>query len=341
MIESLYVGVFLIAFSVVIVLTPLMRKIALTLNIMDHPSSPVKTHKHPTPYLGGMAIFLGIVTALLTARFFTHFPTGTLRSLRGILTGATFVVAVGLLDDLKPGGLRFQWKFLFQFVAAFLLLLFDVRIKFIQPVWLADLLTVVWVVGVTNAFNIIDIKDGLAASQAFMASLGFLFISLPTEEIYVNFAAAAAAGAAVAFIPYNMSGRMKIFMGDTGSLMLGFCMAALSMGTSYTHVNEIGVFAPLLILGLPLYDTLFVSFLRIKQGKSPFLGSKDHLALKLEALGLTSRQLVAALATVAALFSTAAYCVTWWPLHISLFVFAVAIAIGVYVVMKLQKVVVP
>jgi UDP-GlcNAc:undecaprenyl-phosphate GlcNAc-1-phosphate transferase len=237
-----------------------------------------------------------------------------------------------------PNGLSFKWKFFFQFIGALLLLWFDIRIKFIQPPWVAAVVTVVWVVGISNAFNLIDIMDGLASSQAFVASLGFLFISLPTEEIYVNFAAAAVAGASLAFIPYNMSERWKIFMGDAGSLMLGFFLAALSLGTSYTRVSEVGLFAPIMILGLPIYDTFFVSALRIKQGKSPFLGSKDHLALKIRSLGFSSHQVAFLMAGVAACFSAVAYLVTYVPFYISLFLFAVAAMIGLYVVIKLHRV---
>src|SRR2546421_12575391 len=109
------------------------------------------------------------------------------------------------------------------------------RIQFISPHWLGGALTMLWVVGVMNAVNIIDIMDGLASGIGVIASLGFLFISLPSEEIFVNFTAAALAGALLGFIPYNLSGRWKIFMGDTGSLLTGFVLAALSLGTAYTR----------------------------------------------------------------------------------------------------------
>jgi UDP-GlcNAc:undecaprenyl-phosphate/decaprenyl-phosphate GlcNAc-1-phosphate transferase len=341
MIDKHYIMAFLMSFALVLVLTPLMRAAALAWGILDHPSTPVKTHHQPTPYLGGVAIYGAVLVTLFLLRLLTHFPTGTLRSLRGILVGSGFMVIVGLIDDIKPGGLVFQWKFFFQFIGALLLIYFDVRIKFIQPDWLSMVVTVLWVIGITNAFNIIDIMDGLACSQAFVASLGFFLISIPTEEIYVNFLGATVAGAALAFIPYNMSTRWKIFMGDTGSLCLGFLMAALSMGTSYTRVNEVGLFAPLLILGLPLYDTFFVSFLRIKQGKSPFLGSKDHLALKLRSLGLSPRRVVFLMAWMAGLCSLCGYYITWCPLYISIFLMAALMVVGLFIVKKLQKVQVP
>ena len=127
--------------------------------------------------------------------------------------------------------------------------------------------------------------DGLASGFTFVAAAAFLFIALPTEDIYVNFAAAALCGAALGFFPYNLSKHWKIFMGDSGSLMLGFVCSSLALGTSYGGSSRFSVFAPLLILALPMYDTILVSVCRVRRGMSPFLGSKDHFPLRLEILG--------------------------------------------------------
>jgi len=134
--------------------------------------------------------------------------------------------------------------------------------------------------------------DGLASGIAVIASLGFLFISLPSEQFYVNIASVSLAGALLGFMPYNFSRRRKIFLGDTGSLFIGFTLAALSMGTSYTHVNNAGVFAPILILGIPIYDTILVTILRLQKGMSPFLGSRDHYALRLERHGFYREEIL-------------------------------------------------
>lgn len=336
-----YVVAGLTAFLLTFLTTPIVRILAIRWGVMDHPHSEVKTHKSPVPYLGGLAIYVGFAGALILLRVITHFPSGTLRSLWGLLLGAAFLAGVGLVDDLKkPLGLSFQSKFFFQFIAATILVLFDIRIRFIQPDWVAILLTLVWVTGISNAINLIDIMDGLASSQTLVASLGFLLISLPTEQIYVNVAASAMVGAALAFIPHNMSRKRKIFMGDMGSLMLGFLLAGLSLGTNYTQMSDVGVLAPLLVLGLPVYDTFFVSFLRIKQGKSPFLGSKDHLALKLRSVGYTTEQVVLLFASVGVVLSAGAYLLTLTPFYVSLFVVATLLLFGLYVMVKLHDVVV-
>jgi UDP-GlcNAc:undecaprenyl-phosphate/decaprenyl-phosphate GlcNAc-1-phosphate transferase len=341
MTSSLTPAAFLIAAALALVLVPLARRAALRWGVLDAPSTPIKTHRVPTPYLGGVAVYAAVAGTLVLLRLLTHFPTGTLRSLRAVLVGGGFVMLLGLVDDVKRGGLDFRWKFFFQFLGAALLMAFDIRIKFIQPDWLGAAFTVLWVVGVTNAFNIIDIMDGLSSSQAMAACVGFLFIALPHEEIYVNLAAAALAGACLGFLPYNLSSSRKIFLGDAGSLFLGFTLAAVSMGMSYTTETPVGLVAPFLILGLPIYDTLFVMALRVRQGKSPFLGSKDHLALKLRALGFTSRQVVAILAVAAAAFSISGYVATRAPSSLTAAILSALAAVGLLVMVRMDKVQVP
>jgi UDP-GlcNAc:undecaprenyl-phosphate GlcNAc-1-phosphate transferase len=175
--------------------------------------------------------------------------------------------------------------------------------------------------------------DGLSSSQAVVAALGFLTISLPSEELYVNFASAALAGAALGFIPWNFSSKRKIFMGDSGAMTLGFLLAGVSLGTRYSHVNNLGVFAPLLILFVPMFDTLFVMYLRLRKGHSPFLGSKDHFALRLEKLGHSRGWIVAASALVSAFLAFLAFMVTQIALPYSLCIYA-AVAIEVLILSR-------
>ena len=281
------------AFVLSTVATPLVREAAVRMGWLDRPETDVKTHPVPVPALGGVAIWLGYAGALVATRFLTTFPTGTLYRLRGILAGAALVFVLGVIDDLKkPQGLNWKLKMAVQVLAALVLVHFDIRIRFIHPDYVGTALTLFWVVGITNAVNIIDIMDGLAASQAAAAALGFWLISLPSEDLYVNFAAAALLGAALGFLPWNFSKKRKIFMGDSGSTLLGFTLSALALGTDFTLVNPLGVYAPLLILAVPMYDTFYVMAVRLVQGKSPFLGSRDHFALRMERLNFTRHQIV-------------------------------------------------
>ena len=312
---GILVASFACAATVSFFLTPLMRLLSLRIGLVDSPSSAVKTHKEPTPVFGGVAIFAGFMATMLMLRLTTTFPTGTLYNLRALVLGGALVFALGLIDDLKrPAGIDYKPKFAIQTLAALLLILFGLRIRFLQPAYVGAAVTMVWVVGITNAFNIIDIMDGLAASQASAAALAFLLISLPSEELYVNFASAALAGACLGFLPWNLSKRHKIFMGDCGSLTIGFLLAGISLGTRYSDINDAGVFAPLLILFVPAFDTFFVSILRLNQGKSPFLGSKDHFALRLEKMGHPRLRVVAMAAGAAAFLGFCAFLVTQLPL---------------------------
>jgi UDP-GlcNAc:undecaprenyl-phosphate/decaprenyl-phosphate GlcNAc-1-phosphate transferase len=331
---NLFLLCFSVAFCLAAIFTPVVRRLALRWQILDRPWSDIKTHKQPTPYLGGAAIAIGLLGALLVARLATNFQTGTLHALRGIFLGGVVVILLGLADDMKPKGLGYRVKFLVQGVAALCLIAFDIRITFISPGWLGNILTIFWVVGVMNAMNIIDIMDGLSSGIAVIAALGFLFISLPSEQIYVNFLAAALAGALLGFIPFNLSKRLKIFMGDTGSLLIGFVLAALSLGTAYTRVNNLGVFAPLLILGLPLYDTFLVFYLRFQRGMSPFLGSRDHFALRLEKYGFFREEILVLCYATSLVLTFTAFEVTVVPTHFAIIIYAVtgaaALALGTW-----------
>lgn len=310
----LYLLAFLLPFLLSLGFTPLVRLAAVKFGLLDNPTD-IKTHKTPTPLFGGLAIFAAFAVSLAVMRFYTSFPTGTLRDLRVILLGGGVMFLLGFIDDLrKPDGLGVKVKFAVQFTVAFFTVLYGVRINFIQPDYLSFALSVVWIVGVSNAFNIIDIMDGLSAGQAALAAFGFLLIAFPSESIYVNFASASLAGAALGFLPYNFSKKFKIFMGDSGSLFCGFVLALVAMGTKYSAVNPLGVYAPLFILAVPIYDTIFVSVLRLRRGHSPFVGSRDHFALRLEKIGFSRRQVVrlASLSTLA--LSLFAWLITQVPL---------------------------
>ncbi len=320
-------------------LTPLVRLISLRAGVLDAPNSVIKTHSSPTPVFGGVAIWAGFSGAMLLLRLTTRFPTGTLYNLRALLIGGGLVFLLGLADDLRrPGGLDYKPKFAVQFAATILLVRFGLRVRFIHPRWVAEAVTLLWVVGVTNAFNIIDIMDGLSASLAAVAALGFLFVPLPSEAHYVNFASAGIAGAALGFLPWNFSPRQKVFMGDSGALTLGFLLAAVSLGAHYSRVNDAGVLAPVLILGLPIFDTMFVSALRLSRGQSPFLGSKDHYALRLVRLGLTRGQVVAASAAAAAALAAAAYAAARLTPGRSLALYGVLCAAALWVAERLAAV---
>jgi len=294
---------FAATFALSLGLTPLFRKIALRSRFMDSPQGQLKKHTAPVPYLGGLAIFfsflMGVVAALVLA------PPPQAARILAILAGGTIMALLGLTDDLFP--LSPKWKFLFQVLAAALLVVLGVRLEFLpsQPV-LGILFTILWVVAVTNALNLIDIMDGLAGGVAVIACLGFLFVPVLGEQTYVPLAAAALGGAVLGFLPYNYQ-PARIYMGDSGALFIGFVLAGIALGQGYTEVNTIALIAPLLILGIPLYDTVLVMVLRTMKRRSMFRGSNDHLALRLRAMGMTVKGTVHLLWALAGAFSLAAW----------------------------------
>jgi UDP-GlcNAc:undecaprenyl-phosphate GlcNAc-1-phosphate transferase len=161
--------------------------------------------------------------------------------------------------------------------------------------------------------NLFDIMDGLAAGQAALVAVAFAVISLPSEFIYVNFAAAALAGACLGFLPYNHSAKLKTFLGDSGSNLLGFLLAACALGAKYSMRNPSAVFVPLIILALPIFDTAFVSLMRISKGISPLKGTPDHFPLRLERMGLSRKAVLYICMAAALVYAALAYAITKAP----------------------------
>ncbi|MCQ2411238.1 MAG: undecaprenyl/decaprenyl-phosphate alpha-N-acetylglucosaminyl 1-phosphate transferase, partial [Elusimicrobiaceae bacterium] len=245
-------------------------------HLLDAPGG-LKTHARAVPTLGGCGILMGLVAALVIIRLITHFPSGTLHSLRGIILGATLIFIMGLWDDFKkPAGLPISAKLCLQAAATVCLIYYGIFIRVFPNAWVAYALTFLWVVGLTNAFNLLDVQDGLCTTQAIACTLGLAFIALPSEFIYVNFAALALLGACMAFLPFNFSVKRKLFLGDSGANLLGFLIAALCLATGYSQTSNWGFLAPLLIIAVPLTDICFVTWARLKQGKNPLKGSPDH-----------------------------------------------------------------
>jgi UDP-GlcNAc:undecaprenyl-phosphate GlcNAc-1-phosphate transferase len=236
---------------------------------------------------------MGILSALILT------PPEDAPRVLALLAGGTVMAILGLVDDLFSLGPAV--KFFFQVLAAGLLILFGVQLEFMPShPWLAKALTVFWVLAVTNAVNLIDIMDGLAGGVTVIACLGFAFVPFLGPHSYVHLTAAALGGSVLGFLPFNYQ-PARIYMGDSGALFLGFVLAGLAMGHGYSQVNVVGLLAPLLILGIPLYDTALVMFLRFLKKRSMFRGSNDHLALRLRAVGLTVKQVVWILWTISIL----------------------------------------
>ncbi len=320
----LYLECMLTAGLITAIFLPLLRRWAGKF-FLDAPGG-LKKHAGKIPVLGGMGIFLGTMASLIMIRLLTAFPSGTLHNLRGIVLGGSLIFLLGLIDDArKPKGVPVGIKLGVQAAAAGALIYYGVSIHAFSSPWISWPLTFLWVVGLTNAFNLLDIMDGLCVSQALVCTLGLTVIALPSEYIYVNFAALALLGACLAFWPYNHA-RKKIFLGDSGATFLGFMIAALSIGTGYSETSNWGFLAPLFILAVPLFDTAFVSLARLLKGKNPLKGSNDHIALRLKKLNWKPPFILAAFATAGLFFNILAFTLTHCCIEIALalFIFSTA-----------------
>jgi UDP-GlcNAc:undecaprenyl-phosphate/decaprenyl-phosphate GlcNAc-1-phosphate transferase len=288
----------LIAFAVALIasmgLTVPVRQLALRVGMVDQPG-PRKVHLQPIPLLGGLAIYFGVLIALLVSM-----DGAALRQVIAIYAGATLVAVVGILDD--RGLLHHQIK-LFGAMpgAAIILLVSGIRAQVFAnlwpgpfAVWVDTALTLVWVVGITASFSILDHMDGLCAGVAAMASLFFAIFALQSGQILVSTMAAAVLGAAAGFLRWNFK-PAKIFMGDGGAMFLGFLMAtlALKLRPNVAAGHNAAWLIPVFILGANIFDTTLISISRSRRGFIPFTTpGKDHTAHRLANLFQSQRSAV-------------------------------------------------
>jgi len=309
----------LIAFAVGLIasmgLTVPVRQLALRVGMVDHPG-PRKVHVQPMPLLGGLAIYLGVLIALLVSM-----DGPALRQVIAIYAGATLVALVGILDD--RGLLHHQIKLFGPMpAAAVVLLAAGIRAQVFLDIWpdarglWADTaLTLVWVVGITASFSILDHMDGLCAGVAAMASLFFAIFALGSGQILVSTMAAAVLGAAAGFLRWNFK-PAKIFMGDGGAMFLGFLMAtlALKLRPNVAAGHTAAWLIPVFILGATIFDTTLISISRSRRGFLPFTTpGKDHTAHRLANLFQSQRSAVLLMYSMGAVFGLLALVISRLP----------------------------
>ena len=248
-----YGAAFIVSICLGLYWTPLIRAAALQLGIVDRPDGHLKKHDDAVPYLGGIAVFMAF---LFTTGIFTDFGPDTM----GLLLSGSIALMVGLIDDF--GAMSAPQKLLGQTLAAVVLVRSGIYIKLeFLPAWAAIPLTIFWVLAVTNALNIIDIMDGLAGGVAAIAALSIAIANFMAGRHAVAVLSIVLAGAVLGFLRHNFH-PAKIYLGDAGSLFIGFMLAALSMNAGYTRANLLAVLSPVLILGIPLFDLTLVMWIR-------------------------------------------------------------------------------
>ncbi|WMJ79679.1 MraY family glycosyltransferase [Clostridium sp. MB40-C1] len=284
----------IVSTAISLILTPFIKKFAIYIKAIDIPKDERRIHKRPIPLLGGVAIYLSFLITMFLKE-------GTLtRHEIGIIIGATIIVIGGLIDDIRE--IKPWQKLMFQVSAAAVLILFEVKISiitnpfpsnrlFIYLGWLSIPITIIWIVGITNAINLIDGVDGLAAGVAFISSITIFIIAIINGRQEAAILTIILSGSILGFLPYNFN-PASIFMGDTGAQLLGFLLAAISLKGAIKSATAFAIAVPILAFGIPIYDTLFAMIRRKINGKPIMQADRGHLHHRLLDMGLNQKQVV-------------------------------------------------
>ena len=301
-----YFLLFFATFALVGTLTPVMRKIAISKKIYDLPNAAHKTHKEPVPYLGGVAIIIGVTVVSYGAAIYKQLNTEDFLLLTSVLAPAIVLGLIGLWDDLK--NLRPGPRLAIQTVAgiftAYILISQDTVGNPTGSQTLDAMITVVWIVGICNSINFFDNVDGGAAGTVAISSLGLFYLTYQNQQFFIAALSSVTAGATIGFLLWNKS-PARIYMGDAGALFLGVLIATLTIRLQPdTDALWKSLAAPVLLLAVPILDTTTVVVSRIRRGVSPLQGGHDHLSHRLINRGVSRRKSVVFLWCLATVFAT-------------------------------------
>jgi len=312
----------LLAFAGSLLITPVLRAFAHRLGFVDLPTSR-KIHREPIALLGGVAVYTSFAAALL-------FMGANRGPLLGLLLGAGYLMVVGIVDDAR--GMNPWIKLLAQSGAAAVAVASGIHTTFLGTMYLNVPFTLLWIVGITNAFNLLDNMDGLSAGVAMISASAFAILAARYSEVGPEQALTALAGAALAgsclgFLRYNIV-RASIFMGDAGSMVLGFTLASLAaLGSWRSPTVATSILIPILVLAYPIFDTTLVTFLRLREGRPVFRGGKDHSSHRLVSLGLGPTETVLLIYLFSICHALTAALVTSVTLRLSLLALASSAAV--------------
>jgi UDP-GlcNAc:undecaprenyl-phosphate GlcNAc-1-phosphate transferase len=309
------ISVFVVSTGLSYILVPIMKKLAFRYNVLDHPGYH-KTHLNVYPLLGGGAIYAAFMIVILAGvvfmgmlklEGFSGFPEYrkyllnqmpvfivALPRLFGLLIGGTVIFILGLIDDVRGVGFSYKLKFAIQGIAAVILVLSGIRIEFLSYGFLNMLVTILWVVGITNSFNLLDNMDGLSSGVALIISVILGILTIQQGQYFSALLLLTLAGSIIGFLRYNFH-PSSIFMGDAGSLFIGYTLAALTVSNSYVttrSVSQLPIVIPVLVLGVPLFDTFSVMVIRWREHRPLFVGDNCHFSHRLVELGMSVRQTV-------------------------------------------------
>ena len=299
-----YFLLFVISYVLVGLLTPLMRKVALSQGVLDRPNSAHKSHKNPMPYLGGVAIIIGVVIVSYIALISNKFTWNNFWLATSVLGPALVMGLVGLWDDIKSLNPlpRFVGQSIAGLVVAFILISND---NIGNPTGITVLdaaITVLWIVGICNSINFFDNLDGGAAGTVAITAISLTYLAITGDQYFIAALSIVVAGSTLGFLIWNRA-PARIYMGDAGALFLGVLIATLTVRFKPLTGNSVTSFAiPVLLLAIPILDTTVAVFSRLRRKVSPFQGGKDHLSHRLVRYGLSRKASAITLWLLSALY---------------------------------------
>lgn len=329
-----YILPFIVSVMISLVMTPIIRKFAIKIGAVDIPKDDRRMHKTAMPLMGGLAIYISVMAGMFLFMDLS-------KSVVAIMIGATIILISGIIDDLRE--LSPKLKLFFQIMAGVVLIIGGVKVNFItnpfsdQSImmslsWLSIPITLFWVVGITNTLNLIDGLDGLSAGVAMISSFSFMLVANKFDNIPMAILSSAVSGACLGFLPYNFN-PARIFMGDTGALFLGFMLAAISIEGVMKSVATIAIVVPIMILGVPIFDTAFAILRRLISGKSIMSADKGHLHHRLLKKGFDQKETVLILYLISAIFGAIAVLMSKInsvrSVYMSIILFIIAVIIAV------------
>lgn len=320
-----FLAVFLIALTLTLGSLPWVRRAAIAMGFVDEPNQR-KAHRTPTPLLGGTAIFIGAIIGVLLIYGGDPQPT-----VIGVLLATTIVALTGLIDDYRP--LPAWLKLMGQFLGFLILAYFGIRVRLPVPDAINYAITLLWLLGITNAINFLDNMDGLSAGISAVTASFILLLALSNGQFLVGALAAGVLGACLGFLRYNFP-PAQIFMGDVGSLFLGFLLAVMGIQLRFpANSNFVTWMVPVFLLGLPIFDMVLVVYSRLRRGLSPNTAGRDHISHRFVLLGFSPREsvlilyLISGILGMMALFITQATVLEGYLVAVVAVVFAIT-AIG-------------
>ena len=299
-----YFFLFVISYVLVGLLTPVMRKIALAQGVLDRPNSAHKSHKNPVPYLGGVAIIIGVVVVSYIALISKEFTWSNFWLATSVLGPAVVMGLVGLWDDLKS--LNPLPRFIGQSIAGlFVAVVLIINNNVGNPTGITILdavITILWIVGICNSINFFDNLDGGAAGTVAITAISLTYLAITSDQYFIAALSIVVAGSTLGFLIWNRA-PARIYMGDAGALFLGLLIATLTIRFKPSTDNSVTSFPiPILLLAIPILDTTVAVFSRLRRKVSPFQGGKDHLSHRLVRYGLSRKASAITLWLLSALY---------------------------------------